>query len=300
MAKFEKVNRFKDVDLVMPERKTAASAGYDFEIAEDVELPSYSSLMSTLINKSWGQNTFTLEALSALTKDSKAKPTLVSTGMKCNLANDEYLELSVRSSCPLKNWIILANGVGIIDADYYNNPDNEGEIYFQLINLSPFNIKLKKGDRIGQGIIKKYICTEDDRATGQRQGGFGSTSEALQKTAKAWQQIGFSTEEATKALDSLTTSLYTIKEIDEDRGLRATMSIYDETMGAGEAIPIDINSISVTTENVSCIDTLGNKICDLTKLEKAVNINVVDSEVTGNAFKTLLSRMRNEGIDNVE
>jgi dUTP pyrophosphatase len=46
------------------------------------------------------------------------------------LASNKYLELSVRSSCPLKNWLILANGVGIIDADYYNNPQNEGEIFF--------------------------------------------------------------------------------------------------------------------------------------------------------------------------
>ena len=64
----------------------------------------------------------------------------------------------------------------IIDADYYNNPDNEGEIFFQLINLSPYNIILKKGEKIGQGIIKQYLSTEDDAATGDRLGGFGSTT----------------------------------------------------------------------------------------------------------------------------
>ena len=64
----------------------------------------------------------------------------------------------------------------IIDADYYNNPDNEGEIFFQLINLSPYNIILKKGEKIGQGIIKPYLTTEDDAATGDRLGGFGSTT----------------------------------------------------------------------------------------------------------------------------
>ena len=89
-----------------------------------------------------------------------------------------YLELSVRSSCPLKHWLILANSVGIIDADYYNNPDNEGEIFFQFINLSPFPILLKKGDAIGQGILKPYIKTEDDIASGVREGGFGSTDAA--------------------------------------------------------------------------------------------------------------------------
>lgn len=65
----------------------------------------------------------------------------------------------------------------IIDADYYNNPDNEGEIFLQLINLSPCDILLRKGDVIGQAIIKPYLTTEDDIASGDRIGGFGSTSE---------------------------------------------------------------------------------------------------------------------------
>jgi dUTP pyrophosphatase len=71
---------------------------------------------------------------------------------------------------------MLANSVGVIDADYYNNPDNEGEIFFQIINLSPYPIVLKKGDIIGQGIFKEYLTTEDDVAEGVRVGGFGSTS----------------------------------------------------------------------------------------------------------------------------
>ena len=65
----------------------------------------------------------------------------------------------------------------IIDADYYNNAGNEGEIFLQLINLSPFNIQIKKGEAIGQGIILPYGITSDDAATGERIGGFGSTSD---------------------------------------------------------------------------------------------------------------------------
>ena len=64
----------------------------------------------------------------------------------------------------------------VIDADYADNPDNEGEIFFQLYNLSPFDIVLNKGDIIGQGIIKPFLTTDDDAATGKRVGGFGSTS----------------------------------------------------------------------------------------------------------------------------
>jgi dUTP pyrophosphatase len=118
----------------------------------------------------------TMPMMADFTKRTGIKPTLVSTGMKCHLDPDTFLQLSVRSSSPLKYWIMMANGVGIIDADYCNNPDNEGEIFFQLFNLSPFNIQIKKGEAIGQGIILPYGVTDDDNASGERLGGFGSTS----------------------------------------------------------------------------------------------------------------------------
>ena len=176
MARFEKVSRFADVDINLPQRKTADSAGYDMEVAEDIVVPSFFKLFAALQDEYDISTVFNLDNLAMVTKRLKTKPTLVSTGMKCKLEPGTYLELSVRSSCPLKYWLILANSVGIIDADYYNNPDNEGEIFFQMINLSPYDIQLRKGDIIGQGIIKPYLTTEDDNASGQRIGGFGSTS----------------------------------------------------------------------------------------------------------------------------
>ena len=183
MARFEKVSKFAEVDINLPQRKTANSAGYDMEVAEDIVIPSFFRLYFMMNEcpitdngKIISKGTVDLDEVARITKSLKAKPTLVSTGMKCQIDPDTYLELSVRSSCPLKYWLILGNGVGIIDADYYNNPDNEGEIFFQIINLSPFDIELHKGDIIGQGIIKPYLTTEDDNASGQRIGGFGSTS----------------------------------------------------------------------------------------------------------------------------
>lgn len=173
---FEPVSKYLTAGLALPERKTEASAGYDFMVAEDVILLPYQYHMSTLIDNYDPAFPRTLKDMAQMTKQTKAKPTLVSTGMKCHMPKDVYLELSVRSSTPLKDWIILANGVGIIDADYYNNPDNEGEIFFQLINLSPFSIVLHKGDIIGQGIFKSYLTTTNDEANGVRTGGFGSTS----------------------------------------------------------------------------------------------------------------------------
>ena len=178
MIRFEKVKRFADVDFDMPVRKTANSAGYDMVVAEDIVIPTFAKNWDTLIKSTSIplEETFTLNEMAVLTKSAKAKPTLVSTGVKCYLEKGYYLELSVRSSTPLKYWIVLANSVGIIDADYADNPDNEGEIFFQVINLSPFPIQLKKGDIIGQGIIKKYEVTDGDKATGVRAGGFGSTT----------------------------------------------------------------------------------------------------------------------------
>ena len=174
MAKFEKVSKFNEIDLPLPVRKTAESAGYDFVVAEDIIIPPYSELVEKM--KAYGPViTPTLDVAAAAIKAANAKVSLVSTGMKCQLEKGTYLELSVRSSCPLKHWLILGNSVGIIDADYYNNPDNEGEIFFQIINLAPFPIYLKRGDAIGQGIIKPYLTVEGDNATGERIGGFGST-----------------------------------------------------------------------------------------------------------------------------
>lgn len=180
--KFEIISQYADAGLKLPERKTAYSAGYDFQVAEDIIIPSYLETYNQL-RGAWVSSEFyndrylDLEKISILTKQTGCRPTLVPTGIKCEMPGDCYLELSVRSSCPLKYWLILANGVGVIDADYYNNPDNEGHIYFQLINLSPFDIQLRKGDIIGQGILKRYETVDNDAAWGERAGGFGSTDD---------------------------------------------------------------------------------------------------------------------------
>ena len=180
--KFEIVSKYADAGLNLPVRKTAASAGYDFQVAEDTIVPSYHGLIAKMRNATQFcvNGLYTVDDVARVSKDFRAKPTLVPTGIKCEMPEDMYLELSVRSSCPLKHWLILANGVGIIDSDYYNNPDNEGHIFFQIINLSPFDIILKKGDTIGQGIFKKYYLTDDDAATAERQGGFGSTDKIIE------------------------------------------------------------------------------------------------------------------------
>ena len=177
-ANFEIVSKYAG-EAKLPVRKTADSAGYDMFVAEDIVIPPYDYLHDeialALDSPDKIDEPHTLEEIAAVVKKADAKVTLVPTGVKCRLDSGTYLELAVRSSCPLKYWLIMGNSVGVIDADYYNNPDNEGHIFFQIINLSPVPIILKKGDAIGQGIIKPYLKTEDDNSTATRIGGFGST-----------------------------------------------------------------------------------------------------------------------------
>ena len=113
-----------------------------------------------------------------LAKEQKVlKPVLVPTGIKSYMQEDEYLQLANRSSNPLKHFLVLPNGVGIVDSDYYNNPDNEGHIYFQLLNFGLFDKEIKKGDRIGQGIFLPFLKADADEENdmNERTGGFGSS-----------------------------------------------------------------------------------------------------------------------------
>ena len=81
-----------------------------------------------------------------------------------------------RSSNPSKKNLVIPNSMGIIDADYYNNPDNEGEMMFAYYNLGNEPVTIEKGYCMGQGIFQMYFITDDDEATGERLGGFGSTN----------------------------------------------------------------------------------------------------------------------------
>lgn len=192
-ASFEKIIQYaEDEGVIVPTRKTAGSAGYDFYAAEDTVIPSYQDIMSDwedqmiedarTLYKDFDSfieafhNPKPMSEAASLTKQYKVKPTLVPTGIKCRLPEGFYLKLVARSSLPLKHWLVLANSEGIIDTDYYNNPDNEGHIYFQLINFAPFPIVIKKGDCFGQGIIEQFCACKDECDTFEsREGGFGST-----------------------------------------------------------------------------------------------------------------------------
>lgn len=130
----------------MPKRSTKHSAGYDMRAVEDVVIVAH--------NK---------------------KPTLVNTGIKAYMPGDEGGFLYNRSGNPKKLGLVLANGVGVVDADYFENPDNDGAIMFAFYNVSDTDVVIQKGDRIGQLVFQKYYLADDDNADGERVGGFGST-----------------------------------------------------------------------------------------------------------------------------
>lgn len=145
---FEIAKGYEDKDIHMPVRKTKNSAGYDVEAASDVIIEPYKNGM---------------------------KPTLIPTGLKAYCQDDEYYILVNRSSGPKKGFV-MANSIGIIDADYYGNESNDGHFYFQYWNFGDKALEIKKGDVIGQVIFQKYLTVDDDNAAGMRTGGFGSTN----------------------------------------------------------------------------------------------------------------------------
>ena len=146
---FEVAKGFEDKGINLPVRKTKYSAGYDIEAAEDVTIPSFKK----------GIN-----------------PTLVKTGLKAYMQEDEVMLLYNRSSNPKKKGLIMANSVGVIDKDYYGNSDNDGHFMFAFYNIKEEDVTIKKGEAIGQAIFQKYLTEDNDDAQGERMGGFGSTS----------------------------------------------------------------------------------------------------------------------------
>lgn len=141
---FELVSKYKDDVELLPKRETAFSAGYDLKAADTVTI---------------------------LPGEIK----LVPTGVKAYMQPGEVLNLYDRSSNPKKMGLVLANSVGIIDRDYYNNPNNEGLMYAQFINISKSPVTVNKYDRIIQGVFTPFLTIDNDNATGERKGGFGST-----------------------------------------------------------------------------------------------------------------------------
>lgn len=151
--KFEVVKKeqrkFPEAEIRLPERADAGSCGYDFYSLED----------------------YTLKP---------GEKHLFFTDIKAKMPMDNRLEINTRSGNGVKYGITLANTIGYIDASYYENPSNDGNIGICLQNTSFWAFEVHKGDRIAQGCFSHYLVTDDDKFKDstepiQRQGGFGST-----------------------------------------------------------------------------------------------------------------------------
>lgn len=142
---FSVVSTYLNQKINLPKRKTAKSAGYDFEAAENIVIQPKSLA-------------------------------LIPTGIKAYMGNDEYLQIYARSSLFQNKGLFLTNGVGVIDADYFDNPSNEGHIFISMFNMNENEVIIAKGERIAQGVFAKYLLSAQDEFTSaKRMGGFGST-----------------------------------------------------------------------------------------------------------------------------
>ena len=131
--------------IELPKRSTKKSAGYDIRSVEE-----------------------------GIIKPGESKA--FKTGLKVCMNSDEVLYIYSRSSQGYKYNVCLINSVGVIDSDYYNNPDNEGHFSVKLINLGDKDFEVKVGDKIAQGVFMKFLTVDDEEEIkGKRKGGLGST-----------------------------------------------------------------------------------------------------------------------------
>ena len=144
---FKLVKRVKENDAYqLPKRMTAHSAAYDFF-----------SPVTAIIEPNGGTLT-------------------IATGIKIWMQPDEVFLIYTRSSWGIKYGITLRNNVAVLDSDYYDNPDNEGEVLITLINNGDEAFQIKKGDRFCQGLFQKYLVAgKEFDSNNERKGGVGST-----------------------------------------------------------------------------------------------------------------------------
>ncbi len=148
MRTFAFIAQYQQANLSLPQRHTKESAGYDLAAAETVIIHP-------------------------------GEVHLVPTGLKAYMPRGEVLLIIIRSSWAVKKRCVLANQVGVIDADYADNPDNEGHIFIPLENRGPTSVTIEAGERIAQGLFVPFAVTDGDDSQNPRSGGFGSTSHPI-------------------------------------------------------------------------------------------------------------------------
>lgn len=149
MRQFERVRddaiKYDVTDIKLPVRATKNSVGYDFYSPIDTVIAPHETK-------------------------------LIFTNVKARFNENEGLILAVTSGMG-KRGVILANGIGIIECDYYGNQSNDGNLGFMLHNISENDYSIKAGDKIGQGFFFNFLTVDNEtEITTVRKGGFGSTN----------------------------------------------------------------------------------------------------------------------------
>lgn len=141
----------EDLSLVtepkLPQRGTKASAGYDIYAPYNIVLAPNEEIN-------------------------------VPTGLKAYMQLGEVLMAFPRSGLGFKYYCRLANTVGVIDQDYYNNPKNEGHMFVKIRNEGDKEMLIKQGDGMCQMIFMPFLLADGDSFDNgeDREGGFGSTT----------------------------------------------------------------------------------------------------------------------------
>ena len=131
-------------DVVLPQYHTSESAGFDLAASVDISI-----------------------APEQIVK--------IPTGLVIEAPKGHFLLIAARSSLPLKKGLIMANGIGVVDADYSGPTD---EISIVVRNFTNNVVEVKKGERLAQGIFLKVDQADWDEVEEIRKedrGGYGST-----------------------------------------------------------------------------------------------------------------------------
>lgn len=139
----DKFRKHPDVSITLPTRGSKHAAGWDFYCPERIIIEPKASAM-------------------------------IWTDVKAFVNDDEVLLLFMRSSLSKRN-LMLANAVGVIDADYWDNVGNDGNIGVKLYNYGPVPIAIEQGERFAQGVVVNYKEMATGNTANERTGGFGST-----------------------------------------------------------------------------------------------------------------------------
>lgn len=133
-----------DPTIELPGPATGGAAGFDLAAAADVEVPP-------------------------------GQIRLIGTGLVIAVPDGHFLGIFARSSTPLKRGLMVANGVGVLDADYCGPAD---EVKVQVLNVTDAPVLVRRGDRIAQGIVlpaPRVAWQEVEAMERPTRGGFGST-----------------------------------------------------------------------------------------------------------------------------